>query len=232
VNKIENTHNSRTKDFQTRFGFTLIEMLVVISILGILLSLVIIDFSRQRLTRGLNIAQNELVTNIRKTQSNSFFSRNVDGGKPAQYFVIKFSTSTPDRYFVEAIVDVKVSPKLNLVETILLPQNILISAVTIKRPSPLYNPSTENAPCALLAFKLPFGKTYVNNGCQQSGFNSSDDYQKIISHVSNASSLSVSTDTDLVIALQNKDKTLTKKVLVKGVTGLVCPTVDENICSF
>ncbi len=211
-------------------GFTLIEMLVVISILGILLGIVVLDFSRQRQTRGLNIAQNEMVTNIRKAQSNSLFSRNIEGQKPVQYYILKFSTSAPDRYFMEAISDVKVAPRLNQVETIRLPQNIFISAIRIRRPAPPYISQIENSNCALLAFKLPFAKTYVNNGCFGSGFTGSDDYQKIISHISNISSLTVSIDTDLIITVQNKIGNLTRQILVKGVTGIVCPTLDGINC--
>jgi|SRR3989338_386821 len=215
-------------------GFTLIELLVVLAIMVLIIGIVIIDFSRQRPERDMKIAQNELVTNIRKVQSYSLFSRNVGQLEPAQFYILKFSTATPDRYFIEAITDASSSPKLNSMETVLLPKNIVFAssnAFMIDRPSPILDPTSPPS-CALLAFKSPFGKAYVNEGCVQNSFLSGDDYKKIIEHISNINNQTVSTDTDLSVTLGFKNGGTTKKVLIKGVVGLVCPSVDGTTCSF
>ncbi len=215
-------------------GFTLIELLVVLAIMAVILGLVIIDFSKYRPERDLKIAQNELVTNIRKVQSYSLFSRNVGSVKPAQYYVVKFAISTPDRYFIQAITDATSAPKLNEAETVLLPKNIVLdtnSPLTITRP---VVPLSVSPTCVLVSFKSPFGRTYMNYPCDITfpPFQSTDSYRQIMDHINNVANVSVSVDTDLVITLKAKNSTSTKKVLVKGVTGLVCPTVNGTICSF
>lgn len=219
---------------KAELGFTLIELMVVLAIMTVVLGLVIIDFSRQRPVRDMQIAQNELVTNIRKVQSYSLFSRNVGNLKPAQYYLVKFSSATPDRYFIQAITDVSVAPKLNLMETVMLPRNVIFASsnpFVIDRPTPIIDPATPPS-CVLLAFKSPYGKTYVNDGCTQNNFQTGDDYKKIIDHISNINNESVTVDTDLVINFAFKNGGSGRKVIVKGVIGLVCPTVDGTTCSF
>lgn len=220
----------------SNIGFTVIELLVVIAIMAIIVGLVIIDFAGQKPGRDLRIAQNELVTNIRKAQSYSLFSKNVNNVKPAQYYLLKFSAAMPDRYYIQAITDATSAPKLNSMETVLLPKNIIFSQTSpfvIDRPAGLTDPSVPPT-CVLVAFKAPFGRAYVNDGCNitNPGFQSGDDYKKILDFVQNINGLSVSADTDLVITFNFKDGTQSKKVLIKGVTGLVCPTVDGTTCSF
>ena len=56
--------------------------------------------------------------------------------------------------------------------------------------------------------------------------------KKIIEHISNINNQTVSTDTDLSVTLGFKNGGTTKKVLIKGVVGLVCPSVDGTTCSF
>ena len=60
-----------------QLGFTLIELLVVISIMGILATLMIVNFAGQRVSRSLLLAKNETVTNIRKVQSYTLSSKNI-----------------------------------------------------------------------------------------------------------------------------------------------------------
>lgn len=230
----------RAPSEQAALGFTVIELMIVVTLMAVVLGLVAIDFSAQRPARDLRIAQNELVTNIRKVQSYSLFSRNVGNVKPAQYYVLKFSQSQPDRYYIQAITDVNSSPTLRAMETVFLPKRVVFSSTNpfvISRPPPLTNPSQPPA-CVLLAFKSPFGKAYINDGCNPVNpadpymLTPNDDYRKIIDHINNVNNLTVSVDTNLVITFQFKNSSTSKKVLFKGVTGLVCPTVDGTTCSF
>jgi|SRR3989344_5517856 len=227
---------SEVQHQRLNMGFTVIELIVVLAIMTMIVGLVIIDFAGQRPERDLRIAQNELVTNIRKAQSYSLFSRNVNSVKPAQYYVLKFSVTTPDRYFIQAITDSSSAPVLHDLETVLLPKNIIMSAsnsFVITRPTPII-PSPDPATCALLAFKSPFAKIYANNGCNTTtpAFQAGDDYKKILDHINNVNGSTVSSEANLLITLAFKNGGQTKKVLVKGITGLVCPTIDGTTCSF
>jgi len=231
--KTKNSKSILRKSYKIA-GFTLIELMVVISLMGVVLGLVLLDFSRHRYEQGLKIAQNEMVTNSRKVQSYSLFSRNVGNVKPAQYYFLKFSLSTPDRYYIQAITDLSIAPKLHNVETLRFPQNTFLQSIKIKRPVPPYATSDENVSCSLLGFKAPFGRIYVNNDClvTNPAFEPTDSYEQVITFVNNQDGGDVSVDTDLVITIGSRSGSLTKQVLLKGVTGLICPTTDEMTCSF
>ncbi len=230
---------------ESRRGFTLIELLVVLTIFLIILGVMLANFAGLRTARNLKIAQNELVSNIRKVQSYTLSSRALNGIKSVQYYLMKFDSATPDRYFIQAIYDASTSPKLvSNVETIFLPQNIRLAsstAVLIDRP-PLQFPSAasdttdikpENnntSSCTLLAFRLPFAKVIINggkdiifsnnNGCTFASF-SNDDYSKIKNFVANSSSNTAVSDSVLTITLASIDGKLSKTVSINGLTGAI-----------
>jgi prepilin-type N-terminal cleavage/methylation domain-containing protein len=211
-------------------GFTLIELMVVIGIMSMITGLIILDFSRVRPERDLNIAQNELITNLRKVQSYSLFSRNVGSLKPAQHYILKFSTTASNTYQVQAITDLNTSPTLNGIESIKLPSRVFVSALTLT--GPIWSSPGVSASCALVAFKAPFARTYMSNGCAQTSppFSVGDDYKKITDHVNNIAGATVSTNADLLITLSLAGSSSIRKILVKGVTGLVCTTANGTTC--
>ena len=214
-------------------GFTALELAVVVAIIAVMAGLVIADYNGQRSERTLRIAQNEMVTNIRKVQSYSLFSQNLANGKVPQYYILKFSTSTPDRYFIQAITDFNSTPTLYAVETILLPSRVKISGISLA--SPIWSPSISSA-CTLLAFKSPYAKLYSSSTCNPISVSdtysitNTDDYRKLIDYSGNVSPISA--DTDTVVTLSIVGSSSTKKVLIKGVVGLVCPTSDGSTCAF
>jgi len=204
-------------------GFTLIELLVVISIMALIAGSVIANYAGQRPLRNIRIAENELVTNIRKVQSYSLSARNILGNIPVQYYVMKFATSTPNQYIIEGLYNVQTPPiQLRDVESIKLPDGIKLSA-------PLVNNASTT--CALLAFKLPFADILADTSCVGGPptVGGTDDYQKIISFIANNSG-TVTNDSKIVFTLQDQTGTLTRKVLVNSITGVVCPTTDNSTC--
>jgi prepilin-type N-terminal cleavage/methylation domain-containing protein len=229
-------------------GFTLMELLVVVSIMVILASIMVLNLAGQRASRDLKIAQNELVSNIRKTQSYTLSSRILPNGDIAQYYLLKFDLSQPTQYSIVAISNVSSAPRLQNVETINLPPNIQIAsatassiyAVTVSRSlNPVFQPTYTN--CALLAFAAPYGKVIFNDGCTPVNPASnpyalalSDDYYaKIINFQTNVpcdgnngnppnpAVCSASTDSIMTITLSNRDKTISKTVIINGTTGSV-----------
>jgi prepilin-type N-terminal cleavage/methylation domain-containing protein len=205
-------------------GFTLIELMVVIAIMALIAGAVIANYAGLRPSRNIRIAQNELVTNIRKVQSYSLSSRNILGNTPVQYYVMKFSTSAPNQYIIEGMYDVKTLPiQLRDVETIKLPDGISLAASTVNAVS---------STCMLLAFRLPFADILANTSCVGAPptVTTGSDYEKLNSFVSNAPSNTVTSDSKIVFTLQDQSGTLTKKVLVNGITGVVCPTQDGTTC--
>lgn len=184
-------------------GFTLIELMAVVVIMGIMLSVIVINLTGQRETRDIKIAENLLVSNIRMAQSYTLSARALPNGQEAQFYAIKFDLSKPTQYTIEAIYNVNSSSQLQDIQTVQLPNNIQFAAVnppvypiSIDRspssdsypagPSP-YLQTVGNNGCALIAFAAPFGKVIFNGGCSPANpsgmpyaIQSADDYQKII----------------------------------------------------
>lgn len=219
-------------------GFTLMELIVVVAIMSVLAGAMVLNLAGQRSNRDLKLAQSQLVSNLRKIQSYTLSSRLLPSGQTAQYYAMKFNTSTPDRYTIQAMSNISSSPqRLQDLETIKLPVNIIISQVVISsRPN---SPTTQylTNSCGLAVFSAPFGKIFFNDGCLVSDPNNlqtGDDYKKIIDFVSNIACVSVpppsysptvcsvSTDSIMTITLADKLKlSSTKTVTVNGITGAV-----------
>jgi len=204
-------------------GFTLMELLVTLSIMGILSSIMIVNFAGQRTRQKLKIAQNELITNFRKIQSFALSSKNIEGSQPVQYYLIKFDLNRPFEYKIQAMYDVRSQPELIDVETVRFPEGIRLAQtnpITITRS--VVPTSYQPASCALVVFSLPFAKTYMSYGCTEDSWNpNTDDYKKVINFVVNTNNYPISTDSQMVINLSDKDGTIFRSVTVEGVTGLI-----------
>lgn len=217
-------------------GFTLIELMIAVSILAILATLVTANLGGLRIDRNLKIAQNELVTNLRKAQSYTLSSRLVAGNQSGQFFILKFDAQNKTQYKLQAIYNIFATPTLptlvDTIETFQLPPGVVLAAspspVTIYR-GPL---STQSNACGLVAFKAPFAKVYLNSGCNFNNFASSnDDYGSLLSYVANIESSHTSADSYAAIVLTDSSGTNRRQVLIRGVTGVICPTLDGQSCS-
>lgn len=213
-------------------GFTLVELLVVLSIMAMLGAFMIANLAGQRVARNIKIAQNELVTNLRKIQSYTLSSRSLSGNQQVQYYVMKFDLAKPSQYTIEAVYNISTSPLLKDVETINFPTGIRLAfaaPLQITRSSP-FSAQTAAYPsgCALVAFATPFAKAYFNNGCSiaaapsiNTTTNPFDDYGRIINFSTNAESYSASTDSLMTITINDQNNTVSKTVTVNGITGLI-----------
>lgn len=228
-------------------GFTLIELIVVTAIMLVMASFFVLNINSQRDSRNIKIAQNELVSNIRKIQGYTLSSRTLPGNIGVQYYLLKFDlASSRTQYKVQAVYDANSSPKLADVETINLPQNIEIAttsaanlSISISRP---LNPTVQPiyTDCALVAFAAPYGKTIFDDGCNITtpgnlpSLSLSDAYwAKIINFQNNVACdgnngnpanpaiCSASTDSVMTITVSNKARTLYKNVYINGITGAV-----------
>jgi prepilin-type N-terminal cleavage/methylation domain-containing protein len=226
-------------------GFTLIELMVVVAIMVLLVSSLVINLAGQRAPRDLKIAQSQLVSNIRLAQSYTLSSRLLPSGQNAQFYLLKFDLQNPTQYTIQAVYNASVSPQLTDVQTIQLPANIRLAAISpiaIDRfPAtdaydPSYPPTDANRylqkpganGCALIAFAMPFAKVIFNGGCTQTNWDqNSDDYAKIVNFQANTPCVTVgsptpctaSTDSIMTITLTDSANSLSKTVTVNAITG-------------
>ena len=229
----------KTSNLRPQSGFTLIELLVVISILGILATVVIVNFAGQRDPRNLKIAQSQLVTDIRKVQSYSLSGKILPNGQSAQFYLLKINSKT--QYTIEAIYNVSAgAPKLVDVSTVTLPPNIVFTGFTITRTS---QPNAQvPSSCVLTSFSAPFGKIFFNSGCSIQNYptidttNSADDYNKILefsavpfntdctgggSDPNTPPLCTISSDSSATITLGINGSSLSKTITVDGINGVV-----------
>jgi prepilin-type N-terminal cleavage/methylation domain-containing protein len=218
---------AKYKKYNSSLGFTLIELLVVVAIMGSLVGFMIINLGQQRGARSLKIAQNQLVTDLRKVQSYTLSSRVLPNGEPVQYYVMKFDFNQPDRYFIQGIYDKEntLNGRLKFVETVRLPQEVTFDPLDpLATTNPTLNGNTKN--CYLLAFKAPFARVIVNRGCDPTApisdpydINIADDYV----HITNFSSDNSVTSKTSKIELKLKEARTgtTKKITIQAVNGLV-----------
>ena len=232
-------------------GFTLIELLVVIAIMVLLSSTLIINLAGQRVSRDIRIAQNQLVSDIRKVQSYTLSARSLPSSESVQYYFLKFDLTKPTQYTIQAISNVGVQPKLQDVETVKLPPNIQLDLINppliTQRPNPASQTPFYN--CPLIAFAAPFGKIIFNDGCAPLNYSSpytlqitDDYYAKIINFLTNLTcdgnngqppnpaGCSASTDSLMTITLTDKARSVSRKILINSITGSVCPTQDGLTC--
>jgi prepilin-type N-terminal cleavage/methylation domain-containing protein len=185
-------------------GFTIIELLVVISIMGIFLSLILVNFARNRGVRDLRISYNELTTNIRKVQSYVLASRDTSVG-PAKYYVLKFDKAMPSQYMIEAI---QTNGELTTpIETIKLPSGVTISSIALQQP--IGTGVSPDPNCIQVGFAMPFNKIYADQDCA------------IDLLVRDTGNLSNFDDSLITITLRESQGGSTRTVTINGVTGLI-----------
>ncbi len=189
-------------------GFTVIELLVVFVIMVTVFSLVLVGFSRQRVVRSTGIAQNEMVTNIRKVQSYMLSSRNVKSdNKAVKFYVINF-TKTSTAYTIVPI-DTNYGYRSDNTETITLNDTVqLTNLVLTNRDGQSSSPN-----CVQVIFSSPFGKMYIHTA---SSCNSS-----VVNVVRDLGVLTTKADAKLDISLQHPKGTVVKTISLYGLSGRV-----------
>ncbi len=196
-------------------GFTIIELLVVISIMATITGLFLVNFAGLRGPRNLKIAQNEMVTNFRKIQSYTLSSRDVDTTNAARYYILK-AVQGNNFYTIQAVGVNKTTGvqfgSLIDVETIRMPTGVTISAIGITNASgTAINPAPG---CVQTGFSLPFSKIYLEYQTDPTSCN-------FLNVISNSSTLDAKANHTLTLTLKDAASNTTKQVVVRGVTGAI-----------
>lgn len=194
------------ESYQT--GFTLVELLVVISILALFYGLIVANFSVWRGPQYVKVAANELATNINKLHSYSLSARSIDG-TPANYYIVQFNTGAANTtYPVQAISATTPNPTfVNPVETIRFPGLVYVQELDYTNQS---NTVTKPA-CVQVVFALPYGRTYIDPACSFNAGSTS----KLLGELDSLA------NTKLSIILGRPGISNTKTVTVDAATGRV-----------
>ncbi len=147
----QNTNTTRNS-----WGFTLIELMVVISIMLIAFSVVLVGLNQQQIKRSVILSQNETVTTIRKVQSYMLSSRDVPTSKlPARYYILYLQKNSPSS--TVRAVDSSYAFYDNL-EKINFTSGVIVNKLTLTQK----DGSQSTPTCAQVIFSAPFGKMYID----------------------------------------------------------------------
>jgi prepilin-type N-terminal cleavage/methylation domain-containing protein len=213
--------NLHLKD--SKSGFTIIELMVVVSIMALLAGALVLNLAGQRAPRSLKIAQNEMVSNFRGTQSYTLSGRTFGVNESVQYYVLRFAANGTN-YTIQAMYQNNIGIwKVSDIQTVNLPSGVTISDLNITAGG-----TSVSSSCALVFFQSPFAKIYLNNGCNPSPLpakpytiTDADDYKKILNFITNAPGLTTSVNSKITITLKYQQESSTKAVIVNGATGLI-----------
>ncbi len=136
-------------------GFTLIELLIVIFIIGLLSSIVTVNFKTQRSSQEIQIAGQDLISNLREIQNLILTGKQVAGGQAATAYEITFSIGSQNY-----TVDYYLGTDKTSYKTIALSQNIAIGQ--------LYRSAVPEAQMKI-RFDAPYGKITVDGQANQIG---------------------------------------------------------------
>jgi len=218
--KISKIYNFKFSILNSQPAFTVIELLTVVFIMGLMATLITANLGGQRDSRNMTIAQNQLVSDIRKIQSYTLSSRKFNN-QDVQFYVLKVDAASPSQYTIQAMYNVDTAPQLVTVETDKLPDGIQFSNVTINGTP---------ASCSLLSFSTPFAKALMSTTCNPGnptlpyavGTVTPDTYQDILNYISNTGLVTTYGNGTMVFNIATTDgSALAKSVIVNGITGLV-----------
>jgi prepilin-type N-terminal cleavage/methylation domain-containing protein len=202
------THVTGLVRRRAQAGFTLVELLVTISILALFYGLIMANFSVWRGPQYVKVAASELATNINKLHSYSLSARSLNQ-TPVNYYIVQFDIGTTHAtYPIQAITATTPNPTfVNPVETVRFPGLVYVQELSYTDRS---NVVTKPA-CVQVVFALPYGRTYIDPACSfKSGSTS-----KLLGELDNLA------NTKLSIVLARPGISNTKTVTVDAATGRV-----------
>lgn len=114
-------------------GFTIIELMVTISIMVILLTVVIANFGTGNQKRNLTIGRNVMMSDIRKAQSLSISSKDISPSHPASSYSITMNKSSNNRSYSLVGKDNSIPANQSTIISPTLPTNTYIKTITINK---------------------------------------------------------------------------------------------------
>lgn len=138
-------------------GFTIIELLVAMSIFVIITAMVVANFRAGSRSDELRIAAETLVSNLRKAQNMALAGQLKDGISPLGGYGVYFKLAESDRYIIFADLDGELDYDMGeaLADgTVILPRDVRIDGI---QPTVI----------STVVFKPPKPTIYINSGVQE-----------------------------------------------------------------
>lgn len=199
----------------SQFGFTVIELMVVFLILITLTSIVIVQWNSLTPNRTLNIAVNELVTQIRKVQSYASSSRNY-ANTPVKYYLMKF-TKGESYYSIDAVDAAAGNTYHRSIESYNMPSSFYIDNIDFEDQDG--KAAEENLACAWVVFSTVQSQAYFFQGdkveCDEISQLPSDDYATLF----NPPVLANRASFNMKLRVKHVTKELFKEITVHGLSG-------------
>lgn len=176
-------------------GFTLIELLVVISIMVILTTVFLVNFGSVGKVRSVNIAKNNVVSDLRRMQTAALSSKDITPGVLSGDYGATFNMSTPGYY--QLVADDNSGARQTPLGTYYIPNNATLSSIRVtKSDGTVLNPTY-----AEILFKTTYGRILVTySGSSTSGTKETDDVVRLT-------------------FTSTADATLSSTIDINGVTG-------------
>lgn len=190
-------------------GFTLIELLVVIAILGLMSTLVVVNFNQLRASRSITLAENEMVSEIRKVQGYALSGHDstANSANSPRFFVLTFNQLSKS-YTITSVEYNNGGYAWNDLETVQINEGAAISDVTAS------NLGGIKPVCVQIAYSVPYARTYVH---------ASDDVcdDSITTLLSDPLQLAQMANASATVNITNSKANFVKSVTAYGVTGRV-----------
>ncbi len=189
------------KDAYQNPGFTLIELLVSIFIMLTLLGVVLANFTGLSGKRNLNVAKNNFISDIRRAQSQSLSSRDIQSGVVASTYGISFvvSAAPPSTYSSIADDNSAVPVRYNI-SSQNLPGNIYIKQISITRADNTVTTATN----LQVLFTVPYGRL-------------------LQTYSGGATSANKDANATSTVTLSTSDNTQTITFVINGISGNITP---------
>jgi len=147
------------KCLNDKSGFTMIELLVVMAIMGIIAAIALPSYNKARNSKELLLAREQIAGDIRMAQNYSYnVLKFTDGSFPAGGYGVHFDISTPKKYIIFADLNDNQTydAALETFQEINLPRSVEISELRANGDSVDISPVD-------IVFKPPYGNVFITS---------------------------------------------------------------------
>ena len=163
IKKSKDIQNSKLKIPNSTEGFTLIELIIVMAIMGIMFAVTVPQYSKIRDSKALSLGEEQVVNDIRMVQNYAYSILKSDDSFPVGGYGINFSNNSSEYIiFADKDGDMEYDGVSEIFERIKLPRDVEIVSLKVD--------STEEVDGVVdLVFTPPYGKVFIDKNNKITG---------------------------------------------------------------